>query len=134
MRRILGAFVLLLASGFGAADDKKPDPPKGEEVSGKVTLDGMPLTGATITFLSKDGKTKVDAEIKDGDYKATVPVGEYGVGIASVPPPKKNPKDPPKEEKILPVVPAKYNDPKTSGITAKVVAGKNELNFDLKSK
>lgn len=132
MRRILGAFAFLLAAGFVTADDKKPDPPKGEEVSGKVTLDGVAVTGATITFLSKDGKTKVEAEIKDGAYKAAVPVGEYGVGIESVPP-KKNPKDPPKEE-VRPVVPMKYNDPKTSGITMKVAAGKNAHDFDLKSK
>ena len=36
--------------------------------------------------------------------------------------------------KILPVVPAKYGDPKTSGIVAKVAAGKNTIDFELKSK
>lgn len=134
MRRILGACAVLLAAGWAAADDKKPDPPKGEDVSGKVALDGVPLTGATVTFVSKDGKTTVAAEVKDGAYRATLPAGEYGVGIASVPP-KKDPKNPPKEEpKFLPVVPAKYGDPKTSGITVKVAAGRNEINFELKSK
>jgi hypothetical protein len=136
MRRILGACAFLMAAGLAAADDKKPDPPKGEEVSGKVALDGVALTGATVTFVSKDGKTTVAAEVKNGAYKATVPAGEYAVGVASVPPPKgKDPKDPPKDPgKFLPVVPTKYGDPKTSGITAKVAAGKNEINFELKSK
>lgn len=136
MLRTLGACAFLLAAGFVAADEKKPAPPKGEPVAGKVTLDGVPVTGAVVAFVSQDGKSAVTAEVKDGAYRTAVPVGEYAVAIASVPPKKDKeekpvPKDP---AKFLPVVPPKYGDPKTSGLVAKVAAGKNELNFDLKSK
>lgn len=137
MLRRLGACAFLLAAGLAAADDKKPDPPaKGEEVTGKIALDGVALAEATVTFVSKDGKTKVDAGVKDGVYKTRLPAGEYGVGVASVKPPKeKDPKVPPKDPgRFLPVVPDKYGDPKTSGLVVKVAGGKNEFNIELKSK
>ena len=115
MLRTLGACAMMLAAGHAAADDKKPDPPKGDAVAGTVTLDGKPLPGGTVTFASKDGTT-VAAEVKDGAYKTALPAGEYGVGVAG------------------PVVPARYGDPQKSAIVVKVAAGRNEINLDLKSK
>lgn len=118
---------VLFAASLATGDDKKKDEPKGEAVTGKVALDGKPVPGGTITFTSKDGKTSVSAEIKEGDYKATVPAGEYAVGIAA---------PAPKDKKGAPpfMIPAKYGDPKTSGIVAEVKAGKNNLDFELRSK
>jgi hypothetical protein len=130
--RVLVAALALLVAGSVAAQDKKPPAPKGEEVTGKVALDGTALTGAVITFHAKDGKTTFSAAIEEGTYKASVPVGEYVVTLATAPAPKDKDQKPP--PKILPVVPAKYGDPKTSGITAKIKEGKNTVDLDLKSK
>ena len=130
--RLLALSAVLFAASFAAGDDKKPEKkeaPKGEAVTGKVNLDGQPVPGGTITFTSKDGKTSVAAEIKDGEYKATVPAGEYDVSFKEPAPKDKDKKDAPPFK-----IPAKYGDPKTSGIVAKVTAGKNNLDFELRSK
>jgi hypothetical protein len=125
MKRLACACVVLLA-GVATADDKKPEP-KGEEVSGKVLLNGAPLKAGSVTFASKDGKTTVATPIaEDGTYLARVPQGEYTVAIG--PPKVKDPKNPP------PAIPAKYSDPKTSGITYTVTAGKQTFDLDLKSR
>ncbi|MBA4065448.1 MAG: hypothetical protein C0501_17390 [Isosphaera sp.] len=124
MLRVLGACAFLWAAGHAAADDKKPDPPKGEAVTGTVALDGQPLPGGTVTFVSKDGKTTAAAPVKDGKYEAKLPAGEYGVGVVGPAPPKVP----------RPFVPERYGDPQKSGIVVKVAAGRNEVNLDLKSK
>jgi hypothetical protein len=131
MKQLACACVVLLAAGV-AAQDKKPEP-KGEPVSGRVTLDGKPLSAGVVTFVSKDGKTTVAAPVIDGRFLATVPVGEYAVGITPPRPPReKDPKEKPPAP--APVIPAKYGDPKTSGITYKVTDGKQDFDIDLKSK
>jgi hypothetical protein len=121
MNRLACACVVLLAAGVAPGDDKKPEP-KGVEVSGRVTLDGKPLPAGVLTFTSKDGKTTVATKIVDGKYETRLPEGEYGVGIA-----------PPKDKKG-PVIPAKYGDPKTSGIIYTVKAGKQAFDLNLTSK
>jgi len=85
-------------------------------VEGRVTFKGKPLTDATITFHLK-GDQFVGAKIKDGKYRVDrVPVGEnFPVTLAS----KKFP------------VPAKYADETTSGLTATIKKGKNEIDIDL---
>jgi hypothetical protein len=123
----------LLMAGFATAQDRKPDPVKGEEVAGKITIDGKPVPAGIITYVSKDGKTTVSETIAaDGTYRVIVPDGEYALAVASPPPPTKvDPKDPPKK---LPLIPAKYGDPKTSGLLYKVSKGKQTYDIDLKSR
>ncbi len=133
MRRILCVSVILIAGPLAIADDKKPEP-KGEEVSGKINLDGKPLPAGMVTFATKDGKVTITTLIaQDGTYKATVPIGVYVVAVGNVVP-KKDPKDPKDAPKPIPLIPAKYGDVKTSPLICTVVKGKNAFDIELKSK
>lgn len=108
-------------------------------VTGKVTLDGKPLTKGNVTFTSSSGQgvpasgviqpngnyslfTGTDAGLLPGDYIVTI-------GAAEIPPATSVIDEP------LPVLitPAKYNSRDTTDLKAKVVAGSNTFNFDLKS-
>jgi len=125
---------------------------KTEPVQGMVTLDGAPLSGASLMFTPKGGVGTASYGLTDaeGKYKlqtlqglpdaGTTP-GEYVVTIT------KSVADPAKKTftvdadgnriesevhvQILPAVYAEYNK---SILSATVVSGKNEFNFDLKSK
>jgi hypothetical protein len=128
--RILTLFAVLLGSSFASADDKKSEP-KGEDVTGKVAFKGKPLPVGTVTFVSRDDKTKVAALIaEDGSYKAVVPAGEYKLTITTLVPKKKDDKDPPKK---LPEVkiPPKYGDRDTTPLVATIKEGKNTLDIQL---
>jgi hypothetical protein len=124
MTRVLFACAVLLFAS--------PVVAKGAAVSGTITLDGKPLAGGTITFISKDGKVKVAAPIAaDGTYAATLGPGEYRVAVSMEAPKKGDPKEPPKK---LPPVPAKYSDPKTTTLTVEVAKEKSNIDFVLTSK
>src|SRR5438045_4067984 len=126
MSRVLISCLVLLIASSAFAEDKKPEP-KGEPVGGKVTFDGKPLPGGTVTFVTKDGKTSVPAKIaEDGTFKATVPTGSYRITVSPV-----AKKDDPK--KYVPI-PAKFGDPDTSGLTYEVKAGAQTFDIELKSK
>jgi hypothetical protein len=69
---------------------------------------------------------------EDGSYQfVAVPAGAYVVTITTLGPKKKDDK---KEPPKLPPIPAKYGDPKTSGLTIMVKEGKNAFDIDLKSR
>lgn len=141
------AAIAVIASP-GCSGEKKGDP-NGRPVSGKVTYNGSPVEGASVTFSSPTASAFAitDAE---GKYKLTtaggdkVSLGQYQVSIvkkdapappaaatdsASYVPPDPNapPPAPPKD-----LLPAKYALPTTSQLTATVTAdGKNEFDFPL---
>ena len=100
-------------------------------VTGVVTLDGQPLSGAQVTFSPESGRPSTAETGGDGSYTLQFTVDEPGavVGTHTV---RINTavdgRDDPKTEQV----PAKYNS-KTE-LTAKVESGKNELDFDLMSK
>jgi hypothetical protein len=53
-------------------------------VTGTVTLDGRPLESGLIRFVPTDGQTATaDATIANGQFTATVPVGEKRVSISA---------------------------------------------------
>lgn len=117
-------------------------PVAGPEVKGKVVLeDGKPLTTGTVIFHPED-TAQVTARgplddagvfqlLPDGGGMKGIKTGKYKVSILGT---KKNPKD----EYALPVwvIPEKYGDPKTSGLTAEVVdnPGPDAFNFKVSSK
>lgn len=110
-------------------------------VTGKVTVDGKPVTHGSITFLSEVGnKDPFTAGIIEGDYTTPpIPVGATKIYIVSreVPPggpegggndlQKSAPKGSPKVIKV----PDKYGSPDTSGLTYDVVKGDQTKNFEL---
>jgi hypothetical protein len=119
----------------------KPDLPPTAEVSGTVTLDGQPLPGAMIMFLPDPKKgTKRASGVAASDEKGHFDVTTAGVKGALVGSHKirvearAKPKD---ETDTMPpsLIPAKYNNPSTSGLHADVKADqKNVVDLALESK
>lgn len=106
---------------------------------GKVTLDGVPLDDATITFVPQAGGHQQAAwtTITSGHYaiaaKDGLGTGQFRVEIRALRPVSgaSNPNDPTlltaKE-----VVPSKYNS--HSELVVEIKPGHNSTDFDLKSK
>ena len=153
-RHFLTALCLVACAGCGSGPARTGPPLN--HVSGVVKWNGQPLVGADVTFQLKDGTGssfgRTDAS---GRYQLTTrtsndgaPAGDYLVTVAkldepdatatkyvSQDDPNYNPfagkataaSPPPKS-----TLPAQYSDVKTSGLTARVAAGSNTLDFDLK--
>ena len=135
-RTILPLSLMLSFLTIGCGDS---GPPKAS-VTGKVTFEGKPVTKGTVTFLAIDpkGRNATGAIGPDGSYTLQTEtagdgalLGDYVVGISArddevldYTPPKPIP------PKYL--VPAKYEDPKTSELKATVKSGSNSFPFDLK--
>ena len=108
-------------------------------VYGKVTHQNKPVPKGTITFIPTDptGRNATGQIGADGSYSLQTEnpgdgalVGDYKVSISArdEPPLDYIPKKP-VPPKLL--VPAKYENPATSGLTAKVVEGSNTKDFDV---
>jgi hypothetical protein len=127
-----------------------------EIVEGLVTLDGSPVEGVTVGFSpvdSKAGKPAVGRTNTQGKFVLTATQGgEFGkgtmIGKYLVSLSKETPSREPTAQElanadktgmmpdipIISIIPKKYNDPQTSGLTAEVIKGKNNFSFDLSSK
>lgn len=108
-------------------------------VSGRVTLDGAPLTTGAVTFHSKTngGVLAYGAIDQQGNYsllsgnQPQIPPGEYGVTVIAA---EHLPSTVPGEEgKLKELTPAKYASVETSGITRVVKPGSNTIPLELKS-
>jgi hemoglobin len=105
-------------------EEKKPAEKKEEKkpagaasVQGHITFQGKPLTGGTIVLMSAQGNSGGDIKA-DGTYRVEgVKPGEYTVSV------KGGKGD---------AVPAKYGDPKTSGLMINVTAGTQSFDIDLR--
>jgi hypothetical protein len=106
-------------------------------VTGAVKVDGTPATTGAIAFFPIDGKSPTaGAEIIDGRYEATVPLGSVKVEIR-VPKVVGERKlydtpDSPVKQVMAESLPAKYND--ASELTLDVKPGENQKDYDLKTK
>ena len=142
-RVALAALVLTCTLTAGCSDR-----PKLAKVKGTVTLDGKPLPYGTVTFEAK-GFRSATGKIVGGELTDVTtyevgdgaPVGTHRVvvtanaepGAAIVPNPgdAKAPKSDYMSGKSL--IPAAYNSPDTSGLTAEIKAGENTVEFKLSS-
>lgn len=122
--------------------------PKLVRVTGTVTLDDKPIPRGTLTF-EAPGLRPATAVIVDGKItEATtftqgdgVPVGEHKVAVSATADPGSavvaNPgeatKPGPNYMGGKSIIPARYNNPATSGLTATVGPGETALKFELKS-
>jgi hypothetical protein len=125
----VGLVVLLAGAGCG-------DSSVGT-VTGTVTLDGQPLQQGTVRFVPADGKSQpAGAEVKDGKFTASVPVGVMQVefSAAKVVGKRKmyDTPDSPVVEETAEILPERYNVKTELKITVK--AGNQAETFDLKSK
>ncbi len=124
------AVVFALIAGCGS------DKPVGT-VKGRVTLDGQPLAKGQIRFVPVDGKSApVEAEVADGAFAATLPLGDMRVEVRA---PKvvgklkmyESPNSP-VVDKIEEAVAARFNV--TSTLTLTVRKGEQPAEFAVSGK
>lgn len=142
---------LVFVAGCGSSLKLNP-------VTGKVTLDGKPITDATVTFTPSGagaaavGRTDANGvyTLMDnrGDGAAGAEQGEYKVAVLWYKPSGKDLSqqtgagEEKKDDRAAHTtvqgptaqLPTSYLNPDTSGLTASVKAGSNTFDFDLKSK
>ncbi|MDR1480701.1 MAG: hypothetical protein LBJ00_17390 [Planctomycetaceae bacterium] len=127
------------------------------KIEGTVTLDGQPLKSGSIIFTVK-GTRDASGTIENGVIKNVmtfvdgdgVPVGQASVAIIameeiptlntqpavdtsdpSIPAPPSNDMNGMGNQKFS--IPVHYTNPETSGLTATIEKGTNQLKFELKS-
>jgi len=127
--------MLVFAGCGGSNPDQKPT----ANVKGTISYQGKPLERGEIIFFPEFGAKIGHGQIQpDGSYELTTYeegdgalLGKHEVAIIS----ERDmegvlPEDP--EADLEPsLIPTKYNLQKTSGLTAEVKEGGNEINFDL---
>lgn len=149
---LLPLFTLILGCGGG-------NMPSTVAVTGTVTLDGNPVEGASVNFLSDAGsitasgktdaggkftlKTVIGSQSVDGAI-----LGRHKVAVVKTESDGQAITDPKEmmskmaenpaitsDFKVKNIVPNKYSNPTQSGLTAEVTeGGANDFTFDLKSK
>ncbi|WP_417388437.1 carboxypeptidase-like regulatory domain-containing protein [Gimesia sp.] len=130
--KFLCAICLLTTTLIAGCSGGGADTPKLGQVSGTITLDGQPLTQASVTFQPQSGAPSVGMTDASGKYelaytpdtKGAIP-GQHTVRISKMGEPG-SPND--TEDQV----PAKFNQ--NSKLTAEVKEGENTVNFDLDSK
>ena len=150
-------FVAVAVAGCGGGGDEGRQPTY--EVSGKVTLAGSPVVGATVTFYpNEDQRSPVGMTDDNGEYVLTTyeygdgaMLGQYSVGLSKAMPKKsanisedeahaaiergEDPtghdagSDDPEAGSALPI---RYSSPDESGFSATVTAdGENRFDFAM---
>jgi hypothetical protein len=135
--RIAAAGLALAAFTSGCSGNQFPT----AVVRGTVSIAGKPLRTGTVMFVPNGNVPSASGEIDSaGRYTLTTyspgdgaVIGPHRVMIVAVEPVGRGlPEDPYNGLKQL--TPPKYGNEKTSGLTAEVKAGTNEINFDLDAK
>jgi hypothetical protein len=129
-RLVLIPFLLLAAVGCGSG--------KYGSVTGKVTLDGQPLAGATVQFQPvQPGSPSFAVTDSSGNYELIfsrdiegAEVGEHVVSITTAQ--SADPDADPPQAEVPEKVPEKYNV--KSELKETVERGSNTFDFDLQSK
>ncbi|WP_435020473.1 hypothetical protein TA3x_001848 [Tundrisphaera sp. TA3] len=122
------------------------------KVAGTVTLDGKPLPRGTIVFEAPDERPAIGqieggsiAEVTTYEPGDGAPQGRVKVAItANEDPPAGGSAEVanPGDRKKMPanymsgksLIPGRYNDPGTSGLSAEIKPGENTVRFDLSSR
>ena len=121
---------LILLCGFGLVLSGCPGGGAKRDtatVSGKVTLDGKPLNAGRVIFLHVEGPSATADIQPDGTYKVEAAVGKTAASIDHRGPPEPIPGG--REGMMGPgksLVPEKYADGTTSGLSLEVKSGQND--------
>jgi hypothetical protein len=107
------------------------------EVVGTVTLDGKPVDSGTVHFKPVDGQTSTaGATIEKGKFSVVVPIAKHRVEISAIQLASGGDAAAARHSDAgyatVELIPAKYN--RNSELTMDVKSGRNERNFDLKSR
>ncbi|WP_417381247.1 carboxypeptidase-like regulatory domain-containing protein [Gimesia sp.] len=142
-------FPLFFLLGCGSTEDKRP---QRTAVSGIVTFDGEPIEGASITFRpveesgqTANGRSNEEGQFQMGTFEGTdgVVAGDYIVMISKIKStsspevlPEDDPNydpDPQPEPPPENLLPEKYSNAETSGLTVTVLKGEaiTDLKFEL---
>jgi hypothetical protein len=130
---------LLLVLLTSCSGEQNQTPPT-YKVVGKVTYQGKPVSEATLIFKKLDqSRGAVGETDSDGQFRLTTyslddgaPSGDYQVAIMCYEKPKLNASEA-EMFHLKNKLPAKFEDPKKSGLTAKVAENdQNVVNFELK--
>ncbi len=127
-----GVALVATLTTFGCAEKKDE-----VTVSGKITIDGEPIPLGTVTFVATDGGTPTGGgAIKDGEYTASVPLGEKTVLVIGNRPAGQEPEyqdvpDSPMRDKYEMITPEAYNAKHLTPLKASIRESKNGLNFEL---
>jgi hypothetical protein len=137
------ALIVALSPGVFSGCGDSPKGPETVDVRGTLTYNGTPIEGANVIFhptrsdqalasqavTDRIGRFQLSTHLGAGKFKPGIVPGHYAVTItkldtagisSSFAPPKS-------------LLPKKYANPKTSGLTAEVAAGReNEFQFALK--
>jgi hypothetical protein len=139
------ALAAMMSAGCGSKS-------KSNELSGKVTYNGNPVTGGSLKFYPADGKgapypvplsrdgTYVASGIPKGKMKVTVETvkgttpGYHMPGGGKLPPGTKVPEVDTSNAPVYVQIPRKYASEKTTPLNCDVTGGKQEASFDLQGK
>lgn len=107
-------------------------------VSGTVTVEGQPVEGGLITFISADGATQAaGSPIKDGAYAAEVEPGAkkvmvLGTKVVGEEYILKGVPDSGTRQKLETITHPNYNAKHLTPLTAEISGPSEDMNFDLK--
>jgi hypothetical protein len=125
--RLIPVLVAIAVCGCGGGN-------KTGHVSGTVTFNGAPLAEGSIVFHPLKGRP-ARGEIQNGEIVEVTtlepgdgaPLGDVKIAIQAS---KPDPNDPSGMKRIS-LIPDKYGNSDTSGLTATITSGRNVLKFDL---
>lgn len=119
-------------------------------IEGTVTVDDKPIAQAAVAFIGRDGARLASATTDaSGKFKIRAALGKNVVTVAKAPPGGAAPPPPSDEPQLMPSegeyakmqkavaaseVPAKYGDPKTSGISFDITESMKTVDVVLTSK
>jgi hypothetical protein len=129
----LSGILLAIASGCGKATNEV-------QVSGRATVDGVPIPSGAISFVDVGGTAATGGGIiKDGSYSATVLPGEkivlvLGQKLVGQEPEYEGVPDSPMRDKYEVITPPAYDAAHLSPLKATISGPQDGLDFDLTGK
>jgi len=120
---------LLLCAGCSESTEVRSG-----EVSGKVTLEGQPLTAGIVLFMTEDGHAASVPIGTDGSYTLQIRPDRFKVAVTPPedPDPLASPPAGPKSGSGDVAISRRYRDLSSSGLTFDAKEGSNTFNIELK--